>query len=212
MRTHSPPSIFYIFINSQKNIMKTTTLLLITTFFLIKHSYCQIEKGTWLVGGTGSFSSSKNSYSNPNYFQTSDVINLKISPNIGYFIIDKLAAGLRPSFTWDKAEVTTAGGLTTNIKRFEIGPFIRYYFLNKAKPFNILTDFSYLFGSLSNKPEKGIINTFSISAGPVIYFNSSIGLEFLVGYYKKSEENKGIYRSEQKGLQIAVGFQIHLEK
>lgn len=56
-----------------------TALLLLSFSFSSK---CQLTKGIWLVGGTGSFFSTTNTYSSPNYSQSSDVIDLKISPNI----------------------------------------------------------------------------------------------------------------------------------
>jgi hypothetical protein len=63
-------------------------------------------------------------------------------------------------------------------------------------------------------PTKGSINTFSASAGPVIYFNSSVGMEFLLGYYSRKEviQQNGDIINHQKGFQIGIGFQIHLEK
>ncbi|MGZ3898448.1 MAG: hypothetical protein ACXVML_17035 [Flavisolibacter sp.] len=47
----------------------------------------QLTKGNWLAGGTAGFSSMKNTYSNSNFFQASDVTDINISPNIGYFIM-----------------------------------------------------------------------------------------------------------------------------
>lgn len=186
-------------------------------FFVIGASmysnvFCQLTKGNWLVGGTGSFSSTKNTYSNNNYYQTSDVTDIKISPNIGYFVVDKFAVGLRPSFSKNKAQVTTTGGASTNVNRFEIGPFIRYYFLNDENHYNLLAEASYQYGVYRFKPDKGNITTFSVLVGPVIYFNTVVGMEFLLGYYKRNEDVKGSFTTEQKGFQIAVGFQIHLEK
>lgn len=187
---------------------------IISLFLLISFSVAksQIDKAIWLVGGSGSFSSTKNTFNSPNYSQTSDVVGIKISPNIGYFIFEKFAIGLRPSFSKDKAQVTTAAGGYTNVNRFEIGPFVRYYFLNKEKPYNILTDISYQTGLYAFRSDKGTNNTFSASVGPVIYFNSSVGLEFLLGYYRRNEKVKEVFETIQEGFQIGIGFQIHLEK
>lgn len=187
---------------------------IISLFLLISFSVAksQIDKAIWLVGGSGSFSSTKNTFNSPNYSQTSDVVGIKISPNIGYFIFEKFAIGLRPSFSKDKAQVTTAAGGYTNVNRFEIGPFVRYYFLNKEKPYNILTDISYQTGLYAFRSDKGTNNTFSASVGQVIYFNSSVGLEFLLGYYRRNEKVKEVFETMQQGFQIGIGFQIHLEK
>jgi hypothetical protein len=190
--------------------IKIFVLFLISIFYLT--AACQLTKGHWLDGGAGSFSSTTNTYSSSNYFQSSDVPDIKISPNIGYFFIDKFAIGLRPGFSKNKAEVTTTGGLSTNVNRYEIGPFVRYFFLKDEESYNILVDASYQFGIYRFKPDKGDINIISAMAGPVIYFNSVVGLEFLVGYYKRNEDVNGSFKTKQKGFQIIVGFQIHLEK
>jgi hypothetical protein len=191
--------------------MKSILIALSFTLSLIS-AQAQLTKKNWLVGGTGSFTSTKNSYSNSNYYQTSDVTDIRISPNIGYFIIDKFAVGLRPSFSKNKAQVTTTGGGYTNVNRFEIGPFVRYYFLNNENRYNMLAEACYQYGIYRFNPDKGDINTLSVMAGPVIYFNTVVGLEFLLGYYKRNEKVNGSFETEQKGFQMAVGFQIHLEK
>lgn len=180
--------------------------------FILQSAQSQLTKGNWLAGGSGSFSSMKNTYSNLNYSQASDVTDFKISPNLGYFFIDKFALGLRPTYSMEKEKINGRGGESTNIKRFEFGPFARYYFLPAEKQYNFLTEVSYQYGIYNFKPDKGNINTFSASAGPAIDFNESVSLEFLMGYYKRTENLKNSFKTEQKGLEIDLGFQIHLEK
>lgn len=174
----------------------------------------QIIKDNWLVGGTGTFLSSKNTYTSPTYSSSSDRLDIKISPSIGYFIADKFASGLRVSFSKYKEEVNGSSGLNTNVNRFEFGPFVRYYFLKTDNQYNILTDLSYQYGLYRFKPTKGNINTFSLAAGPVIYFNSVVGLEFLLGYYNRKEviKQNGDNTNKQSGFQVNIGLQIHLEK
>ena len=149
-------------------------LLTIFLFFSIEAT-SQIDKKTWLVGGTGNFLSYKNTYSNPTFSYTSDRVKIKISPNIGYFPVNKLGIGLRPSYSKYKDVVNGSGGVNSNENRFELGPFIRYYFLSAEKRYNILTDMCYQYGIYWFKPVKGNINTFSASTGTVVFFNSSVG-------------------------------------
>ncbi|HEU5164212.1 MAG TPA: hypothetical protein VFU29_01660 [Chitinophagaceae bacterium] len=194
--------------------MKTTLIALLFTITLTS-AHAQLTKGNWLVGGTGNFLASKNSYSTPTSSSSSDRIDIKISPAVGYFVVDKLSIGLRPSFSKYKDVVDgTGGNINSNINRFEIGPFLRYYFLEADKQYNILADFGYQYGFYWFKPTKGSINTFSANAGTVIFFNTVVGGEFLVGYYQRKEviKQNGDFITNQKGLQISLGFQIHLEK
>lgn len=162
-------------------------ILLLAIFSVtISNSFGQLDKRVWLVGGTGSLLTTKTeTYSN--YIDVkANVLNINIQPNIGYFVADKLAFGLRPSYILEKAKITetngTNGGSPYNETRFSVGPFVRYYFLQSEKPFNLLADVNYSPGIYSSKPEKGNFSTFTASVGPVIYFNSSVGLEFLLGY------------------------------
>ncbi|HSR37582.1 MAG TPA: hypothetical protein VLL95_01610 [Phnomibacter sp.] len=173
----------------------------------------QLTKGTWIAGGAASFYSTQNKYASNIANQTSDVLRLSINPSIGYFLADKFAIGLRPNYTKNKAQVTSTSGLATNENRFDIGPFARYYFLQAEKQFNLLADISYQYGVYWFKPTKGNRNTFSASAGTVVFFNSSVGLELLLGYYTQKETINDAVKTinEQKGLQMTIGFQFHLE-
>lgn len=118
---------------------------------------------------------------------------------------------MRPAFSSSKGKVTTTGGLSTNVKRYWIGPFGRYYFLQPDKQVNIVTDISYQYGFFGGIA-KGKLNTFSAMTGPVVYFNSSVGIEFLLGYYSSLADMEDYQKETRKGFQIAIGFQIHLEK
>lgn len=128
--------------------------------------------------------------------------------------MDKFALGLKTNYTKYKEQLNS--GSYSNENRLSLGPFARYYFLEKDKQYNILSDLSYQYGFYWFKPSsKGNSNTFDVAAGSAIYFNSSVGLEFLVGYYSTKEtirigENNTILK--QNGMQVSIGFQIHLQK
>lgn len=190
--------------------------LLICLFVLLSFfaAHAQLTKSNWLVGGTGNFLASSYSYSSATYSSTSNRVDITVSPNIGYFVKDKLAFGLRPSFSKFKDRVDGPSGGYSNVNRLEFGPFGRYYFLPTESRYNILADVSYQYGLYWFTPTKGNINTISAAAGPVIFFNSSVGLEFLFGYYSRKEviKQNGDNVYNQKGFQASIGFQIHLEK
>ena len=189
----------------------------ITIIFCSFTVKAQLDKGVWLVGGTGSFYSYKEDLSTPTSIQISKYTSIDMAATFGYFISDKFTAGLRPSFSSYKGVVVnTTGG--TNQYKFSIGPFVRYYFLNKDKPFNILFDASYQLGInklLRSPKEKGKFNTLSIMGGSEIFFNSSVGLEILLGYSSKVlsiDNTPNAINITKKGFQTTVGFTFHLEK
>lgn len=216
--------------------MKKIILILI---FVISNLpiYAQLEKKTWLLGGSGSFSSTVSTVTYTNnvdpitlnaYFEKSKVFNLNLSPSIGYFLLDKFALGLKPTITWEKSQgVDGTNGVSLipnkNSRNFLIGPFFRYYFLKKEKPFNFLIESTYQFGMVRVFDNiKGNTNNLSILAGTSLYFNKTIALEFLLGYNRFFRttriESAGVeYPSYtqsilQKGLQFNIGLQFHLEK
>lgn len=212
---NSPPFYNLHFIIKHFSIMKK--LVLFFALLSFKNANAQLDKGIWLVGGTGSFYSYTENYSTPVYSTVGKFTNIDIGASIGYFLIDKFAVGLRPSFSSYKGEVVnTPGG--TNQYKFSVGPFIRYYFLNKDKPFNILFDGSYQLGInkyLRSPKEKGKFNTLSIMGGSEIFFNNSVGMEILLGYSSKVvsiENSPGAFNNTKNGFQVSIGFTIHLEK
>ena len=214
-KDRSPPNgLESLFLN--KNINMKTLSTFITLLVISLTTKSQIDKGIWLVGGSGALYSYNQTYLSQNNNTTAKYTNIELSASIGYFATDKFAFGLRPSFSSFKGEITSQGGLITNSKKYSIGPFARYYFLNADKPYNLLADISYQFGVNRNAlppKERGKLNSFSIMAGPEIFFNSSVGLEILLGYSIKEESITGQtgYQDNRKGFQVSVGFQIHLE-
>ena len=187
-------------------------------FFLLLFtnlSYGQLDKGVFLVGGTGNLLSSKYEYTSTTLSFSSDRLNIGVAPNIGYFVADKLALGLRLNYSKNKEKVNgTGSGIFTNVNRYSVGPSLRYYFLDKESRYNLLTEINYQYGLYRFRTTKGNSNTFNASVGPVIYLNTSVGLEFLVGYYSTTETIKqtDAITTKQNGFQLGIGFQIHLEK
>ncbi|WP_291096937.1 MULTISPECIES: outer membrane beta-barrel protein [unclassified Flavobacterium] len=207
--------------------MNSIKLLFIATLLFSLSSNAQITKGNWMVGGTGSFDSYRQEQTfiyqptgleaNVNWSNQ----DIEISAKVGYFVIDKLVLGVTPTYTRIKSKTISndpnwSGGSQDTYK-FSLGPFARYYFLSKDKPFNILTEVNYQLGvSSMNIPpkERGSLNKFTFLVGPEIFFNSSVGIEVLLGYKTSIEKIKNPYypSNQEKGFQVAVGFQIHLEK
>src|SRR5688500_15416979 len=105
--------------------MKLFTLISLSLLFT-SFGFSQIKKKQFLAGGTISFESIKNDNSGANVNESN---NFYVSPNVGYFVFDKLAGGLRLDFAFYNSRslnVETLFNSTT------VSPFIRYYFLSKA--------------------------------------------------------------------------------
>ncbi len=191
-------------------------LLLFLVFSFLLTSYGQISKNTWLIGGNGSFYSYNENYTAPSVNFTGKYTSIDLTASIGYFFIDKFTSGIRPYLSTFKGE--SSGGATPNDFKFAVGPFVRYYFLKEEKQFNILSDVSYQIGINQGKGgdnPKGKFNTLSIMAGTEVFFNSTVGLEILLGYKNQIatfDNSPSAYSSNRLGFQVSIGFQFHLEK
>lgn len=184
---------------------------------IVSTTFGQLTKGHWLVGGSGKFYSYENEYSTSSFTSNGKYTQIDLSPNIGYFLANKFALGVKSTISSIKGDFTVVGGVGnggTSTQRYLFGAFGRYYFLEEAKQTNIVIEASYQAGMIRGlNNTKGNLNNFSISAGPVIYFNQSVGIEFLLGYVTNSEKYTSQVLSENKnGFQISIGLQIHLIK
>ncbi len=189
--------------------MKNTIVLIFVTSFTVNTVTSQITKRNWLVGGNGEFLTQKlNSPSYPNGDYTTTRIS--VSPKIGYFPIDHLALGLL--LKYEHVAEKSAAGLKTVYANIGIGPFVRYYFLPSAKSINILVEGNgaYTQTSSSSVSTKPSYLSYALLTGPVIYFNSSVGVEFLFGYKGNRSTKEGDIKTD--GFHFNIGIQVHLEK
>ena len=199
--------------------MRQITFLVLALSLSCISSFAQLSKKTWLVSGSGSLYSYNEDYiapsPAPNFTAKYSTIDLNAS--VGYFFLDKLSAGLRPYLSTYKGKVS-GGGEGANDFKLAIGPFVRYYFLKEDKQYNLLADVSYQIGinqAKNGDNPKGKFNVFSIMAGTELFFNSSVGLEILLGYKNQLvtfDNSPSAYSSNRKGFQTSIGFTFHLNK
>lgn len=186
--------------------MKKTILLLLICF-AFKSSFAQLEKGNWLVGGSGSFSSEKYNYETSN----SKTTNLNLSPTIGYFFANKLVGGLKPIYSYQIIADNSEFSNNSEINELGISAFLSYYLLKKTEPFNFFTqiDYGYLWQKYSSSNSEDSQNSYEITGGPVYFVNQSIGINLFLGYSIKNLRN---VEYKEKRFFTGIGFQIHLTK
>ncbi|MBJ7883037.1 outer membrane beta-barrel protein [Gelidibacter salicanalis] len=188
--------------------MKTLFFFLVLATSLSLNA--QITKGNWLVGGNFRFYSENSENTSNDFTTTQKGFGFNLSSNLGYFLKDRLAIGLVPTFGYGNPEGSGNSGYG-----FEIGPFARYYFLETDKRINIFSHLEYQFGNGYSNGDKVTENrNFNIKAGPSIFFNSSVAIEITLEYaYGKVTSLSGIgSESKINNFNIGIGFQIHLEK
>jgi hypothetical protein len=201
----SPPTVsLKLILTNKYNYMKKTFLLIIVTILSL-NLYSQLDKKTWIVGGSLSYSRAK--YNTGVFNSKQEKYELMITPTIGYFFIDKLAAGIITT-VYESGDRDQGASSWNKYSNLNFGPFVRYYFFNKEKLVNLIAQGYYQFGS--EGVTSGIAKTtLAFSAGPVIYFNSSIGLEFLINQLTYRYRN--VDASDNK-IQFSLGFLVHLQK
>lgn len=178
---------------------------------------CQLDKKYWLVGGSGSFYAYNEQSMNvvTNMPVSGKLTEINLSGNVGYFLLDKFVVGLRPGIKSLKSQGLNTAGAGHKSVAFYAGPFVRYYFLNSERPFNILIDGAYQIGSYSNFIGKGPFKSATVMAGPEIFFNTSVGMEILLGYmheYRSITEEPPGFIQKKNGVYVSIGFQFHLIK
>jgi hypothetical protein len=202
----SPPGCNFIFVNQNINIMKRKSIVLFAVSIIISiTAFSQLEKGTWLVGGNFSYTSSKN---NSDAGSKTKAYTLSVYPNVGYFVAKKFVLGIRSAIS-KEASKATGTSVYSKYTDFNLGPFARYYFLEKESTVNVLLESGYQFGFTKGDYLKNNHSVFYFSAGPAIYFNSSAAIEFLIGYSTYKIKN---YAGSNNTISVSIGLQFYLEK
>ena len=194
--------------------MKPISILFFSIFILMTSVKGQLAKGSWMIGGQGSYEHFETILNYYRYTAPNKGTFVRISPEEGYFIKNKFIIGIREFFQWYKYYKTSplVGISNDNTKQLVIGPFIKYYFLKENKLVNMLGELCYQYGIIWSKQNNGAVRNFSALTGPVIFFNSSIALELLIGYNQNNENlNKDFFQS-QKSFVTSIGFTFHFTK
>lgn len=178
-----------------KKIFYTTIIIML--FPLIANA--QLSKGNWMVGGSGSYTH-RTLKGDSGY----KIIETSIEPSVGYFLKDKFVLGSFLGYNnniWKDYSKSTVYG---------VGVFSRYYFLKPERTYNLFSQIFYehaFFETNGGSIVKGSNYYYGAKIGQVIFFNSSIGLEFSIDYQKSVSKS-----SKTDTFNIGIGFQIHLEK
>jgi len=120
----------------------------------------QINKGQWLAGGSGNYSSSSQNNNGSFAIQKSKSATLDVSADGGYFIFNQFCAGVRGgiNYTSDHLqdfygnpinngnETYTGVSSIARTTTWIAGPFVRYYLLKPKHKINVLADVNYLYG------------------------------------------------------------------
>ena len=128
-----------------------------------------IPKGTWMVGGTVSYS--EHEQDNLNFLVIKDVVgngyDFSISPYVGYFFRNNMSAGIRFTYNRDYLDLGNLdmdlGDLTLSFKdlyylehKYEVSGFMRSYIpIGKSKVFGLFNEIRLTYGYGEGKNSTG---------------------------------------------------------
>lgn len=161
-----------------------------------------------MVGGSGNFSYSETSQRSE-FGQNSQTGYIAVlRPNVGYFLVDKIAIGAMINLTFSNPE-----GREDSSFGYSLGPFIRYYLLETDKMVNILTQASFSYGESHNRVGSSSWgNEYGLRAGPVIFLTQDVAMELTLEYNYSKTRFAVNSSASSSILQLGLGFQIHLER
>ena len=185
--------------------------LLSTLVALILHStlHAQLTKSSWMIGGSLGFSSQ----TTPNPIGNYNYTLISIAPKAGYFLIDRLAAGLtlNTSFSTSHYDNTAINPNTYHDNVYGVGPFVRYYFLPAQKMANILLEVSDQYNWISVTQEANShLNSYGFAAGPAFFLNPSVALECTLGYTWNKGGGSVNAQLDSHAFKTAIGLQVYL--
>lgn len=188
--------------------MKIKNLLPVLLLLCSLTNYSQITKRNWMLGGNASIDYGDITQVRENGIDY-NYLRLNIKPNIGYFVIDKLALGTSVDFFYSKNYIRNNRDLY--LINTKIGPFIRYYFLDVDRNVNIFLDTSYLF---EIHQDSDIYNrTFVSEFGTAFFLTNAVSLEVLLRYaHWETGIKDTTYNDITDQISVGFGFQIHLER
>lgn len=168
--------------------MKTYRIFFVFIFLFFQSQllFCQaaLKQSVYTLGGSISFSSSKQNISNrfePNLSTTNTIFS--ISPSFSYFIINNLLIGGNISFNYFEIEtefsLATSNFTSKSIqKSFGIGPSVRYYFSSGTViPFIGISD---RYTKQIDADQNG--NTFLAEGGINYFLSKSVAMEPFLSY------------------------------
>ena len=177
-------------------------ILIAFSIFIFNTTKAQLTKGNWMLGGNLSFASTK--YNRANYTPpTYTNVLVDINPNVAYFVANNFNVGIKTTFS--KTYRVNSSSYTS----FRLGPSCRYYFLENENRINFLAEVGYRFGLEKGSSGQTSTNTYAGGLGCVAFFNSSVGIEFMVNY---TSDKFNDYTGRNNTIQLALGLQVHLIK
>lgn len=129
--SHSPPIPAGYWIYNVNLLITKPLLTIIAIYFISFKATAQLTQETWMIGGSGIFSSSKDVFPSRDYMLTTNASDIKISAGAGFFFIKDahktqikgFKCLLVYKFTWEKMKTIKV------YKKYFLWNIFSYYYL-----------------------------------------------------------------------------------
>jgi len=182
--------------------MKKRYMILLLLFLCSSMLFSQVEKGKWYVAGFSNLGLDigKTKYESSNGITSEyKYTEFNFTPSAGYFVIDKLVAGLFIDYQYYK-NIDQGDKDEYKSSSFIIGPFAKYYIMEYKKLWPYV-GFGIGFGSGKSvfngtEDEKYKTSTFMLGGGATYFVNDNVGFDLFLGYIKDVDK----YESSTGGV------------
>lgn len=176
-----------LFIYLKQEPMKAILLFSLFVLTFSFNSYSQIERHTFMVGGSLTINSYKPQYSSSILYTT-----YNIHPIGGYFVVKNLAIGLGYRFS----------GSNNSVKQHSITPFLRYY----VKKFYVQTSYGYSKSLVGEYKLSGSFLGFDL--GYAAFLNDNVAIEPAI-YFNQSYQGS---KNAGQNFGFKIGIQVYLNR
>jgi hypothetical protein len=195
------------------------SLIIVFAFIGFQPVLAQLEKGTFILGGSAGFStySESGTATKPTGFLAT------LSPGVLYFPVGRLAVGVNLPMSYAQYR-RVSSNILQRTRIYGLGPVVRYYF--PIGKWAIFPEVSYTYNrvyqhypaydsdtgsyNVSYSIDKG--HTWQVGLGSAYFFAPNIGLEARLFYKKIKSYDEGGGNSNMANLNLNIGFQIYLRK
>jgi phosphate/sulfate permease len=186
-----------------KKIVLVICFMTALGFHIVGQTEMPISKAHYFAGGVIGFGTKTLDAINGEITISQRTNSLELSPNFGYFIINKMALGLKANSIFTKTKFLT-NGESIKESKFLLSPFIRYYVYSG---FFGETDFG--FGKIKYEEDKGSILRGILCLGYSIFLNDKISLEPILSLEKYKENWNSNFVSDNNFT--AINFSLSLQ-
>jgi outer membrane protein len=209
--------------------MKKQYIILMLLCICSSILFAQIEKGKWYLAANSNLGLDigKTKYESSNGVNSEyKYTEFNFSPSAGYFVIDKLAAGLFIDYEYYK-DIDQDDNDTWKENSFIIGPFAKYYIIEYKKLWPYV-GVGVGFGSGKSESngeeyEKYKMSTFRIGGGATYFVSDNVGFDLFLGYnrdvdkYENSDAAKSASSSDTDdyiygAFKISIGIVVTFGK